>query len=106
MPNAPILDADTKKELSDGEEVANLVNSRGWNVIFDKLKARILDLQNINNLDLTKPETLSIQLAGRKMATDEIWAWLNNDVFGYVEQQRVNSESLIDKTVDGYIVQG
>lgn len=97
------LDADTRKELSDGEEVANLLTSRGWNVIKDKLDQRILDLQNINNLDLEKPDTLPIQLAARKMAVDEIWAWLKGDVYGYAEQQLQNAASFIDQKETGFI---
>jgi hypothetical protein len=95
------LDQETKQELSDGEEVANLIQSRGWGIIYGKLSDRVLDLQNINNLETDKP--LETQLLGRKMAVAEIWAWLNNDVFGYVEQQKINSEALKDSEDSNYI---
>jgi hypothetical protein len=100
------LDEDTKKELSDGEEVANLLQSRGWGVIYGKLSNRLLDLQNINNLDLEKPETLAMQLMARKMAVDEIWVWLRSDVFGYAEQQATNAQALLDPKDEGYINRG
>lgn len=97
------LDAETKEILSDGEEVRLLTESRGWGVIKSKLEGRILDLQNINNLDIDKPETLSIQLLARKMAVDEIWAWLKADVYGFAEQQTTNAQALIDIEKSGFI---
>lgn len=97
------VDRETKEMLSDGEEVRLLTLSRGWDVIKSKLDTRILDLQNINNLDIEKPETLSTQLLARKMAVDEIWAWLKSDVYGFAEQQIANAESLLDKEQGGYI---
>lgn len=96
-------DIETQQLLTDGEEVANLIASRGWSVIKGKLDSRILDLQNINNLDLEKPETLPIQLAARKMAVDEMWVWLKLDVYGFVEQQNANAAALTDKEDKGFI---
>ena len=90
-------DADTSKVLTDAEHVRNLVESQGWAVIKSKLDARILDLQNINNLDLTDPATLNVQLASRKMAVDSIWGWLKEDVYGFIEQQEKNSADLTEK---------
>lgn len=97
------LEPDTQKELTDAEEVANLIQSTGWGVIKGKLDERILDLQNINNLDLTAIDTVAAQIAARKMASDLIFAWLKQDVFGFVEQQSVNSQNLIDKQEEGFI---
>jgi len=85
------------KQLTDADHVEGLLKSDGWKIIYEKLSQRILDLQNINNLDLTKPETLSIQLMARKMAVDEIWAWLRGDVTGFVEQQRANAAKMDEK---------
>jgi hypothetical protein len=97
------VDKETKEILSDGEEVRLLTESRGWGVIKAKLDGRILDLQNINNLDLSDIKTLPAQLAGRKMAVDEIWAWLKADVYGFAEQQSTNAQSFIDENTNGFI---
>jgi hypothetical protein len=86
------MDNETSKNLTDADHVENMIGSDGWNIIKSKLDTRILDLQNINNLDLTDINTLSTQLASRKMAVDMIYAWLKDDVYGFVEQQRVNME--------------
>lgn len=85
------LDAETQKVLTDAEEVANLIESKGWGVIHGKLTEKILDLQNINNIDVSDPATLSSQLLGRKLASDLLFAWLKGDVFGLVEQAKANN---------------
>lgn len=96
-------DKETKQILSDADHVISMTNSDGWKVVYAKLQERIADLQNINNLDLTKPDTLSIQLLARKMAVDEIYAWLRLDVFGFVEQQKNNSSKALDNQIESFI---
>lgn len=103
MSSTDNLDADTSKELSDGEEVANLLQSRGWGVVKPKLDNFILDLQNINNLDDSKPETLSIQLAARRLASELLFTWLQNNLYGYAEQQKTNAQMLLDPHDASYI---
>jgi hypothetical protein len=88
------------QELTTAQHVASMLQSDGWKYAYDKFAQRILDLQNINNLDLTKPESLSIQLAARKMAVDEMWAWMRGDVIGFVEQQKVAEQKLTEKPED------
>ena len=97
------LDADTRKQLTDGEEVANLLTSRGWGIIHEKFVKRVMDLQNLANLDMEKPETLSIQVAARIMAANEMGAWYAQDVVGFVEQQQTAADSMLDKRQDGFI---
>lgn len=84
-------DPEEKKLLSDAEEVANMLQSRGWGYVREKLDARILDLQNIHNIDMTKVDTLSVQLAARVLAVEQIVGWLKADVYGFVEQQVGNA---------------
>lgn len=96
-------DKETKQILSEADHVESMLHSDGWKYAYAKFSQRILDLQNINNLDMTKPETLSIQLAARKMAVDEMWAWYKGDVEGFVEQQKVNSTKMTAEGVDSFI---
>lgn len=95
-------DKDTQKILTDADHVKSMLGSDGWAVVKAKLDGRILDLQNITNLDMTKPETLSAQLAARTMAVSEMFAWLKSDVYGFVEQQEANNQKLADKP-EGFI---
>lgn len=97
------MDTDTKQILSEADHVKSMLNSDGWKSVFGKLESRILDLQNINNVDMEKPETIPTQIIARKMAVDEIWAWLKQDVFGFVEQQENNAAKLVDKGVESFI---
>lgn len=98
------LDADTQEVLSDTDELVNLTNSKGWAIAKSKLDQRILDLQNINNIDLTKPETLAIQLAARKLASDLLFEWLQGDIYGVISQNQSNAKLLEDKQEDSFIV--
>lgn len=100
------LDAETSKILSDGEEVGNLINSRGWAIVKTKLDEKILDLQNINNLDTSVPDTLTQQLLGRKLASELLFNWLKNDVIGFAEQQDSHRASLLPKDDHGFIDRG
>lgn len=90
-------DKETKEILSEADHVKAMIGSDGWKSVETKLKERILDLQNINNLDVVKIETLPQQLAARKMAVEVIWDWLKKDVYGFVEQQESNAQKLLNK---------
>lgn len=85
-------DKETQKILTEADHVKAMTESEGWKSVKAKLDTRILDLQNIGNLDMSKPESLSAQLAARTMAVNEIWAWLKSDVYGFVEQQETNNQ--------------
>ncbi len=77
-----------------------MLESEGWKTAKAKLDTLILDLQNINNLDLEKP--LEIQLFGRKMAADIMFAWAK-DLYGIVEQADTARASLVDTKAESYI---
>lgn len=98
-------ESETQKILTDADHVRAMVESDGWKVVKPKLDDKILDLQNINNLDVTDPTSLSTQLAARKMAVDFIFAWLKNDVYGFIEQQESNNQQLLTKE-ESYIDHG
>lgn len=96
-------DKETKQILSEADHIKSMLRSDGWKSVYAKLQTRLLDLQNIHNLDMTKPETLPIQLASRTMAVQEIWAWLNQDVIGFVEQQENNNAKITEKGIEDFI---
>lgn len=81
-------DAETQKNLTDAEKVLLTLGSEGWAIIKAKLDEKILDLQNINNLDFTTEQSVLFDLKARKMAADLLFNWLKIDVYGFVEQQR------------------
>lgn len=98
-----IDDTETNKILTEADHVKSMLNSDGWKSVYGKLQVRLLDLQNIHNLDMTKPETLPIQLASRQMAVQTIWEWLKADVIGFVEQQESNNAKMVEKGIDDFI---
>lgn len=95
-------DKETKQILSEADHVKSLLGSDGWRIIKAKLDERILDLQNISNLDMGKVDTLPAQLAARKMAVEHVFEWLKKDVYGFVEQQESNGQKLTE-TPENYI---
>ncbi len=97
------MDKETKEILSEADHVKSMLTSDGWKSVYGKLQTRILDLQNINNLDMDKADTLGIQLAARKMAVDTLWSWLKQDIFGFVEQQENNAQKAVHEGVESFI---
>ena len=96
------MDKETAAILTDADHVKSLLDSQCWTHIKRKFDERILDLQSIANLDMTKPETLAIQLAARTMAVQEMFSWMKNDVYGFVEQQEANNKKVEEK-LDSFI---
>lgn len=97
------MDKETKEILSEADHIKSMLNSDGWKSVFAKLQTRLLDLQNIHNLDMTKPETLPIQLASRTMAVATIWDWVRQDITGFVEQQESNNAKMTDNKIESFI---
>lgn len=93
------VDKETHEMLSDADHVINMEASQGWRIVKTKLDGRILDLQNINNLDFATQETVLFDLKARKMAADLLFAWLRDDVYGFIDQNRSNSTSFAEKKI-------
>lgn len=89
---------ETGEQLTDADHVRSMLDSKGWGYVHGKLVNRVMDLQNIYNLDMSDPTTVNIQLAARKMAVETIRDWLKADVIGFVEQQVSNTQDLTEKT--------
>jgi len=97
------LDKETSQILTEAEHVRSMIDGEGWKSVYGKLQTKILDLQNIYNLDMTDPTTINIQLAARKMAVETIMAWVKGDVFGFVEQAENNASKLVEEGVESFI---
>jgi len=99
------MDPETRKVFTDADHVKSMLESDGWKIAKERFDALILDLQNIHNLDMEKPDTLGIQLASRRMAVETMMAWLKG-LYGTVEQANTARDSLTDKGVDTFISRG
>lgn len=87
MDSSPKLDEESQRQLTDSEEVARMLQSAGWQIVKNKLDEKILDLQNIENLD---ESNLAVDLKARIMASKILFAWVKGDVYGFVEQAEAN----------------
>lgn len=67
----------------EAQHIQNLIESDGWKIVEQKVRDRILDLQNINNID---EANLAVDLKARIMASKLLFDWLKSDVYGAVEQ--------------------
>lgn len=97
------MDKESQKILTEADHVESMIKSTGWGIVKAKLDTRILDLQNINNLDTTDITTLPTQLAARKMTSEILFAWLKDDVYGFIEQQRANMDKKVEPTTETFI---
>lgn len=84
-------DKDTEQILTEADHVRSMLGSDGWKYVKDKFDTKVLDLQNIHNLDYTDVNSLATQLAARKMAVQYMSDWYFKDVLGFVEQQEANN---------------
>jgi len=99
------MDKETAQIMTDGEEIRAMTEGKGWDLVHGKLKLRVIDLQNINNLDTEKLETIATQIAARKMASDLIYEWLKIDVYGAIEARDTNIQNPLP-TEDTYMDRG
>lgn len=95
------VDKETSKQLTDGDELQRMTESRGWGIARQRLVDLILDLQNIHNLDEGNAsiDNVVVDIKSRKAAVAIMHAWLGG-VEGSVEQHKNNKEMLIDKAID------
>lgn len=84
-------DKETQEVLSDGEELTNMAKSRGWGLARGMLADKILDLQNIHNVDDASIDNLVVDIKARKAAAAILYEWLKT-VEGRVEQHAANKE--------------
>jgi hypothetical protein len=98
-------DAETEQIVSDAEHIQSLTRSNGWVIVHAKLVERVVDMQNINNIDVTNPDSIGSQIAARKMAAELVMEWLKQDVFGAIEASEINVPRP-DMRNEGYIDRG
>lgn len=95
-----------KQQLTDAQEIEGVLSTRGWSLIKAAFDQRILDLQNINNIDTDEPAKMQTEIRARVLAYKLLFDFLKQDVYGVVEQQRATHSPLIENTESDYIVRG
>lgn len=84
-------DQETNEVLTEGEELLNMTRSRGWGIARGKLTEKILDLQNIHNVDDTSIDNVVVDMKSRKLAVAILFAFLK-DIEGTASQHEANRE--------------
>lgn len=95
----PKADKETQEIQKKGRALADMVESAGWGYVEPALKEKILDLQNINNIESTEANEVLAEIKARKMAADILYQWLKIDVYGDLEQTESN-EALMPDYID------
>lgn len=99
------IDQDTKSELTEGEEISNMLKGRGWGIVKAAFDAKILDLQMIGNVTGATSDEKIKNLEARAMAVAMMWEWMKMDVYGRAEQHENNMKLMHEKKTgaDAYI---
>lgn len=89
------LDKETKKVLSDGEQINDLISSRGWSIAKKKLLQKVAILDSISSVpqDIQNPMNRLRELEIREGVVSVILEWLR-DVEGTAQQFKSNAEIL------------
>jgi hypothetical protein len=98
------LQPDTKKVLTQGEELHNLVRSEGWQMAKRKLLSDVANFTNVLTLE-TKNRAVNdiiVEMAGRQLAAATVLDWIK-DIEGSAEQYKVNTDTLREIREEGYI---
>lgn len=96
-------DKDTEKVLSDAENLRLMTESEGWKIAYASLSERILDLQNINNVDDSSIENAIHDMKARKAAAAILFEWVKKDVYGKVEQGIVSQQAMENHEAETFI---
>lgn len=97
------MDNETKEVLTVQDTIKKLTEHEGWGFVRSLLMSKIVDLQDINDVDTTSPENAVRDIKARQFAGKILLEWLN-EIEGTVEQSKSNNSLLPSK--DSYIVRG
>lgn len=94
------MDKETKKVMSDGEELSLFIKGRAWEIIRTKMMDRILNLNDMTTLP--DSENLDREIYARKQTIKTIIDIIE-DIKGTAEQHR-NHEDILKKMMKDDIV--
>lgn len=98
-----IVDGETKRELSDSEQVRLMTETPGWSLVKARLDAEIVDLQMIGNVTGVTPQDKVMNMEARAMAVKILFDWLKRDVYGRIQQAENAQQALADTDAVSFI---
>lgn len=98
-----MIDTETQKVLSEGDQLKYLTEQSGWGIVKRKLMDKIMDLGSVLGLDSTDPHKLAIEIAARQLATKILIDWFG-EIEGKVDQHKANVD-ILNSLKDEYIIE-
>jgi len=86
------LDKETQKMLSDGEKIADFVNSSAWKLVKDKLVNRLITLDSISSMPTMDKDEFYVQAKIREGVVSIITEWIR-DIEGDAEKHKSNKQA-------------
>jgi hypothetical protein len=97
-----MIDDEVNKLLSEGEELVNMTQSKGWAIAEKILLAKIEDLQRIQNIKATDAAAVVAEMQARIMAVDSLWEFIN-EVKNRVENHTTAKQAEMTQPDQGFI---
>jgi hypothetical protein len=72
------MNDETKRKLSQAEQIKNTLNSDGWKIIKDKLMTRMSELSNILMIEETDPVKIMHLVAANQQAIKMVISWFQD----------------------------
>ena len=98
------LENDTKKVLTEQENIKRLTEHDGWPIVRNLFLKEAAALLNMANMNVAQPlgGSIQVELGMRQLASSKILSILN-DVIGTAEQFDMNSK-LTEEVESGYVL--
>ncbi len=97
------LDKDTQKVLSEGEQIANLVQSDGWRLVRMRLFNKITDLNSVLGITGKTNEEILRELGVRQEAVKTLFDWLR-EIEGTAAGHQTNAELFKKDMQENYLI--
>ena len=96
------MDKETKKILSEGEQIQQMTETQGWQIVKERIFKRLADAGSILGIESKDPEKMMLELSAKQMAVQIVIDWLREDVDGEVEKHK-NYNEILTKQQIGYL---
>jgi len=91
------MDIETQKIYAEGEAVSEYVKSKAWGIVKQKFHDKILDLQNVRNVNTKDVNSIALDVLARQAAVD-ILEEFTKEIEGLASQFDSN-KNLAEETI-------
>lgn len=89
------MDAETMKQLQEGEKLIAWANSDGWRLVKIKIFEKIKDIESVMGLESRKHEDLVSEIGARQIAVETLLGVVS-EIEGEADQATNNKEILME----------